>query len=273
MTHRYKRAEIRDATVYDPLPEDLVFDAVPVDHKASDLVMGLLRVAHIAKLVHRGTLTCVHLSFTSDLRLRQWASGNGCPFLDNDSKVIICDSTVLHGTSTNLPVSSYTTETILQDESFREWFFGLFGLPQDKPSAVIGPPLPGIPSPFTSSPYDDPQPTMASPTTRRPLSLWTQTSPTPERQLRQATRNTYDAFLENIKANVAHIRTLDTDADRIYANWLSHDLQTLLDEIIEQPRRGSMHWQKCSLEPIENIPLATRKTTPHKSQRHTYQPI
>ena len=120
MAHRYKRAEIRDAAVYDPLPEDLVFDAVPIDHKASDLVLGLMRVAHIAKLIPRGTLTRVHLSFTSDLRLRQWASGNGRPFLDNDSKAIICDSTVLHGTVDKLPVSSYTTETILQDESFCE---------------------------------------------------------------------------------------------------------------------------------------------------------
>ena len=273
MAHRYKRAEICDAAVYDPLPEDLVFDAVPIDHKASDLVLGLMRVAHIAKLIPRGTLTRVHLSFTSDLRLRQWASGNGRPFLDNDSKAIICDSTVLHGTVDKLPVSSYTTETILQDESFREWFFGLFGIPQDKPSAVIGPAFPGVSSPFVSPPIADPLSAFTSSAAWPLTGIRAQTHFTPERQIRHITRSTYNAFFDNIKANVAHIRALDSETDRAYTNWLSRDLQTLVDEIIEQPGRETTLRQKCSLEPAETAPVVTQKTTPRKPQHHAYQPI
>ena len=230
MAHQYKRVEIRDAPVFDPAPEELVFDAVPVDHKASDLVIGLMRVAHTAKLISRGTLTRVHLSFTSDLRLRQWASGNGQPFIDGDGRAIFCDSTVLHGTHEDLPVSSYTTETILQDEGFREWFFELFGLPQNRLTRAISIPLLG-----TSSPFEEPQPTATSSAAiQRPSDPWGPVRSS-DQQIRYLARDSYNAFLDNIKANMTHIRTLDPEGSQLYSNWLARDLQSLLDELIEPP--------------------------------------
>ena len=84
-----------------------------------------------------------------------------------------------------------------------------------------------------------------------------QTHFTPERQICHITRSIYNAFFDNIKANVAHIRALDSETDRAYTNWLSRDLQTLVDEIIEQPGRETTLRQKCSLEPAETAPVVT----------------
>ena len=45
-----------------------------------------------------------------------------------------------------------------------------------------------------------------------------QTHFTPERQIRHITRSTYNAFFDNIKANMAYIHTLDSETDQAYIN-------------------------------------------------------
>jgi hypothetical protein len=207
MAHRYKKSEIDGATVYDPLPKELIFMDVPTDQKVSDLILGLMRVAYLVKLAPRVMLTWVHLSFTSDLRLRQWAQGNGHPFIDGEGRAITCDGVVLHGSLPDLLPSPYTTDTILQDKGFADWFFSLFGRLQSRPAASPAPTAPRLPVTF-------------SPLSRRPSTSVSLASFTPDQQLHALARASYDAFLNNINANVENIRSLDTLADQTFTIWL-----------------------------------------------------
>ena len=127
MAWQYKKVEILGLPVFDPAPEALRLNCIPSTHKASDMVISLLWIAHKAKIVPCTTLTDLHYCFMSDLWLRQWAQGNGCPCLDSEGRAITCDNMVLHRTIATLQVSPYSTETILQDKVFKRWLMDLFG--------------------------------------------------------------------------------------------------------------------------------------------------
>src|SRR5438876_351176 len=52
------------------------------------MVISLLEIADKAKIVPCTTRTDVHYCFTSNLLLRHWAQGNGCPCLDSEGRAI-----------------------------------------------------------------------------------------------------------------------------------------------------------------------------------------
>src|SRR5436190_2010988 len=94
--------------MFDPAPEALRLNRIPPTHKTSDMVIGLLQIAHKAKIVPHYTLTDLHYSFTSNLQLRQWAQGNGCPCIDSEGRAITCDNMVLCRTKATLQSSLYS---------------------------------------------------------------------------------------------------------------------------------------------------------------------
>ena len=136
MAWQYKKAEILGLPMFDPAPEALRLNRIPSTHKASDMVISLLQIAHKAKIVPCSTFMDLHYCFMSNLQLRQWAQGNGCPCLDSEGRAITCDNMVLHRTKATLQVSPYSTETILQDKIFKRWLMDLFGNWTTRPPAI-----------------------------------------------------------------------------------------------------------------------------------------
>lgn len=117
---RYRKADLDNAQVFDPESEDYKLDTkIPEMMKVSDYVIGILKIAYHMKLVPRAVLTRVELTFTANLRIRQFASGHGKPLLDSKGRAVLCEGTILRGHNMTLKQSPYTVKTILMDVKFK----------------------------------------------------------------------------------------------------------------------------------------------------------
>jgi len=67
MAQQYKKAEILGLPMFNPAPEALRLNCILSTHKASDMVISLLQIAHKAKIVPHSTLMDLHYCFTSNL--------------------------------------------------------------------------------------------------------------------------------------------------------------------------------------------------------------
>ena len=67
MARQYKKVEILGLPMFDPAPEALRLNCIPSTHKASDMVISLLQIAHKAKIVPCSTLMDLHYCFMSNL--------------------------------------------------------------------------------------------------------------------------------------------------------------------------------------------------------------
>ncbi len=65
------------------------------DHKVSDYIIGVLKVAYNTKLIPHSILKKINITFTTDLQIRQFAGGYRHVFTDHNGHAISCEGVTL----------------------------------------------------------------------------------------------------------------------------------------------------------------------------------
>jgi hypothetical protein len=120
---RFKRSDIVDLPISDPLPRTYKFALkdLPKNHRFSDFVIGLMRVGYGNGDLEKRHLAAYKHVFTGEGAIRQWTWGNGHPLLDSIGAAVDCYGITLCGNEERDP-SDYSTETILKDEKFAKLY-------------------------------------------------------------------------------------------------------------------------------------------------------
>ncbi len=93
---QFRKVDIDNAPLFDLSPDTFTLDMqILRDHKVSDYIIGVLKVAYNTKLISCSVLKKINITFTTDLWICQFAGRYGHAFTDHNGHAISCEGVTL----------------------------------------------------------------------------------------------------------------------------------------------------------------------------------